>query len=308
MPFLEYFNASFNMLEGEVPTNGVFKNVSAFFLSNNGKLCGGISELKLPPCPLKDTAKRKHHNRKMMKVLIICSVAFFLLFSCILAIYLIRKRPRNASIDSTIVQLPMVSYQNLHHATDGFSSQNLIGTGSIGSVYKGCLQSEENVVAIKVLNLQKKGAHKSFIAECNAFRNIRHRNLVKIVTCCSSMDYNRNDFKALIFEYMSNGSLEEWLHPMKQIEDQSRKLNLKERLEIVVGVASALHYVHYECEQHIIHCDLKPSNVLLDDDMVAHVCDFGLARLVSTINDNSQNQINTTRIKGTICYAPPGMI
>ena len=61
MSILEYFNASFNMLEGEVPTSGVFKNASAIFLTNNGKLCGGISELKLPPCLLKDIAKRKRH-------------------------------------------------------------------------------------------------------------------------------------------------------------------------------------------------------------------------------------------------------
>jgi serine/threonine protein kinase len=171
-------------------------------------------------------------------------------------------------------------------------------------VYKGRLNSEERVVAIKVLNLKKKGAHKSFIAECNAFRNIRHRNLVKIITCCSSVDHKGNDFKAIVYEYMTNGSLEEWLH---QNAEQQKTLKLEERLEIVFGIAFALHYLHYECEKPIVHCDLKPSNVLLDDDMVAHVSDFGLARLVSTIDGNSNNQVSSMGIKGTIGYTPPGI-
>lgn len=304
---LEYFNASFNMLEGEVPTNGVFQNASAISVTGNGKLCGGVSELKLPPCPLKVKGKkrRKHHNFKLV-VMIICLVLFLPILSCILGMYLIRKRKKKSSTNSAIDQLPKVSYQNLNHATDGFSSQNLIGIGSHGSVYKGRLDSTEGFVAIKVLNLQKKGSNKSFVAECKALRNVRHRNLVKAVTCCSSVDYNGNDFKALVFEYMSNRSLEEWLHPQNGSAERPRTLDLETRLEIVVGVASALHYLHHECEEPIIHCDIKPSNVLLDDDMVAHVSDFGLARLVSKI-DNCHNQISTSGIKGTIGYFPPGM-
>ncbi|KAL2626829.1 hypothetical protein AAZX31_07G146200 [Glycine max] len=302
---LEYFNASFNMLEGEVPTNGVFQNASAISVTGNGKLCGGVSELKLPPCPLKVKGKkrRKHHNFKLV-VMIICLVLFLPILSCILGMYLIRKRKKKSSTNSAIDQLPKVSYQNLNHATDGFSSQNLIGIGSHGSVYKGRLDSTEGFVAIKVLNLQKKGSNKSFVAECKALRNVRHRNLVKAVTCCSSVDYNGNDFKALVFEYMSNRSLEEWLHPQNGSAERPRTLDLETRLEIVVGVASALHYLHHECEEPIIHCDIKPSNVLLDDDMVAHVSDFGLARLVSKI-DNCHNQISTSGIKGTIGYFPP---
>ncbi|KAL9315272.1 hypothetical protein ACSQ67_016273 [Phaseolus vulgaris] len=302
LSFLEYFNASFNMLEGKVPMNGVFQNASSISVIGNSKLCGGISELKLPPCRLK-AKKRILHNLKLV-VAISCLVFFLATLSCVLGMYLIRKRHKKSSTNSTIDQLPKVSYQNLHHATDGFSSWNLIGIGSHGSVYKGILDSIEGIVAIKVLNLQNKGAMKSFMAECKALRNVRHRNLVKVVTCCSSVDYKGNDFKALVFEYMSNRSLEEWLHPQNGREEQQpRTLNLETRLEIVVGVASALHYLHHECEQPIIHCDLKPSNILLDDEMVAHVSDFGLARLLSTIN-NSHN-LSTSGIKGTIGYSPP---
>ncbi|KAL4322046.1 hypothetical protein AHAS_Ahas14G0171300 [Arachis hypogaea] len=303
---LVYFNASFNMLEGEVPMNGVFRNATEVSLSGNGKLCGGISSLRLPPCPSKATKKRKHHGFKIwMIVIITSSVVFLLLLSSIFALVSRRRRQRKASVDSTNEKVPRVSYQNLYNATNGFSTENLIGSGGYGSVYKAILDSAEEVVAVKVLNLQLKGAHKSFTAECNALRNIRHINLVKIVTCCSSVDYKGNHFKALVYEYISNGSLDKWLHPNRESSNQLRMLNLQQRLEVIRGVASAMHYLHYECEQPVIHCDLKPSNVLLGDNMDAQVSDFGLARLISAVDGNSQNQTSTSGIKGTIGYAPP---
>ncbi|KAM7462621.1 hypothetical protein LguiA_030742 [Lonicera macranthoides] len=82
-----------------------------------------------------------------------------------------------------------VSYGDLHKATNGFTSTNLIGVGSFGFVYKGILDREEKMVVVKVLNLQRQGVSRSFMAECEALRNIRHRNLVKIITSCSSIDF-----------------------------------------------------------------------------------------------------------------------
>ncbi|KAI4357659.1 hypothetical protein L6164_001594 [Bauhinia variegata] len=300
---LEYLNISFNMLDGEVPTKGVFANASAVAVIGKNKLCGGISELQLPPCPMKATKKKKRQHHKLV-VVIICVVVFLLLLSSILTIYCLRKRNRKSTSNSpTIDLLSKVSYQSLYQATDGFSPSNLIGTGGFGSVYKGRLESEEGVVAIKVLNLRRTGADKSFIAECNALRNIRHRNLVKILTCCSSIDYKGQTFKALVFEYMTNGCLENWLHHGIETAEHQRTLDLRQRLTIVIDIASALHYLHIECKQPIAHCDLKPSNILLDDDLVARVGDFGLARLLSTIT--SLSNTSTIGIKGTIGYAPP---
>jgi serine/threonine protein kinase len=137
---------------------------------------------------------------------------------------------------------------------------------------------------------------------------MRHRNLVKILTCCSSTDYNGQEFKALVFEYMNNGSLEQWLHPGTVNAENRRMLNLEKRLNITIEIASALHYLHQECDRLVLHCDLKPSNVLLDDDMVAHVSDFGIARLVSVIDDTSHQETSTIGIKGTVGYAPPGIL
>nr|CAD1824234.1 unnamed protein product [Ananas comosus var. bracteatus] len=189
-------------------------------------------------------------------------------------------------------------------ATDGFSATNLIGTGSYGSVYKGVLEGEGEdsvkVVAVKVLNLQTPGSLKSFTAECEAMKNLRHRNLVRIITLCSSSDYNGNEFKALVFEFMPNGSLEDWLHHEASSQAESKHLSLLQRLNIAIDVASALDYLHCHSGTPIVHRDLKPSNVLLDDDMVAHVGDFGLARIRT-----AQKSASSIGFKGSIGYVAP---
>ena len=104
------------------------------------------------------------------------------------------------------------------------------------------------------------------------------------------VDYKGNEFKALVFEFMENGSLDKWLHKENMDDSRSTSLSLLQRLSIVVDVASALQYLHHQCEQPIIHCDLKPSNVLLDKDMIARVNDFGLAKLLSTSNTSSESK------------------
>ncbi|KAK3411731.1 hypothetical protein EUGRSUZ_I00485, partial [Eucalyptus grandis] len=144
------------------------------------------------------------------------------------------------------------------------------------------------VVAVKVLHLVRRGALNSFIVECEALKNIKHRNLLKILTVCSSSDYQGNDFKALVYKFMDNGSLEQWLHSYATSSHGNmlpNKLNFIWRINIAIDVASALDYLHHQCHIPIIHCDLKPSNILLDAEMVAHMSSMGL--------------------RGTVGYAPP---
>ncbi|KAL9993664.1 putative protein kinase RLK-Pelle-LRR-XII-1 family [Helianthus debilis subsp. tardiflorus] len=190
------------------------------------------------------------------------------------------------------LRLPKCNEMKRHKKT------NLNGNGGFSSVYKGTLGEGDNrFVAVKVLHLQNRGAQRSFTRECEACRNIRHRNLLKIITSCSSVDYQGNDFKALVYEFMPNGSLHDWLHS----SERTSRLNLLQIANILLDVASALDYIHNHCIPAIVHGDLKPSNILLEDDMVAHVGDFGLARFLGT----TSNQNSSSGIKGTIGYAPP---
>ncbi|KAM4072560.1 hypothetical protein ACB094_11G146800 [Castanea mollissima] len=306
--YLEYLNLSYNHFEGEVPTDGVFKNTSATFLEGNGQLCGGIPEFQLPKCKYKESSKRR--LTLTLKLIISVSSALFgvtLVLSLLFLYSLRKKRKDNTSSDSKNLLLNL-SYQSLLNATDGFSSANLIGVGSFGSVYKGILDQggQVDMVAVKVLNLLRHGASKSFIAECEAQRNIRHRNLVKLLTSCSGIDYQGHDFKALVYEFMENGSLDEWLHPRDEALDKAKNLSLLQRLNIAIDVANALDYLQHHCQTPVIHCDLKPSNILLDDEMMAHVSDFGLARLLfDATQDFSVDQSSSIRVRGTIGYTPP---
>ncbi|KDP38960.1 hypothetical protein JCGZ_00717 [Jatropha curcas] len=280
--FLLYLNLSFNDFEGMVPTKGVFGNTSALSLIGNDKLCGGVPQLHLPNCPDSSPTTMKKRNSLFLKLALVigCVLLCVILILASLVISL-RKKSEKKSPSTSLIMEPLIN------------------------VCKGFLNQIEKEVAIKVLNLEKQGAYKSFMAECKALRNTRQRNLVKLLTYCSSIDYQRNEFKALVFEFIENGSLEKWLHPDLDNENQLTSLNLLQRLSIAMDVASALHHLHEFCETTIIHSDLKPSNVLLDEDMVARASDFGLARLLSTAMDSSQSEISTMGIKGTIGYAAP---
>ncbi|CAL5342995.1 unnamed protein product [Camellia sinensis] len=290
--FLQKLDLSFNDFEGTVPEIGIFKNATAISIRGNNKLCGGIPKLHLHSCNTKGF-KRKRFT-------LILKIIIPTLFGKT------TKVPSLRFLGKTHVKL---SYQSLLKATDGFSPANMIGMGSFGSVYKGILDHGEKIVAVKVLNLQFRGAFKSFVAECEALRRIRHRNLVKVFTACSSVDYNGNDFKALVYEFMVNGSLEDWLHTNEnedEVHVESRNLNLLQRLNIAIDVASALDYLHHHCSEPIVHCDLKPSNVLLNDEMIGHVGDFGLARFLPEDTDNSSTtQSSSIGLRGSVGYAAP---
>jgi serine/threonine protein kinase len=147
------------------------------------------------------------------------------------------------------------------------------------------------------------------MAEINALRNIRHRNLVRIVNSCSTIDFKGDDFKALIMEFMSNGSLESWLHASSTESEDFKNLSLLQRINIATDVALALDYLHNQCETTVVHCDLKPSNILLDNDLTAHVGDFGLAKiLLAALGESFSTESSSICIRGTIGYVAPGKI
>ncbi|KAH6804896.1 hypothetical protein C2S51_029727 [Perilla frutescens var. frutescens] len=313
---IEKLNLSFNRLEGEVPTIGIFKNKTSISLDGNRDLCGGISELKFPPCTPEKSQKKSLFST-LLKTLIpifsagcICLI-LFAAFTCKLRAS--RKNVVRALSSFTGVQIMRLSYADLYKATGGFSEANLLGLGRFGSVYKGIVHDGQITIAVKVLNLSVRGSSRSFLAECNAIRNVRHRNLLKILSVCESIDFQGNEFKALVYEFKANGSLEKWLHQSDEEEgDQSgetNNLNMMQRLNIAVDIAEAIEYLHSGTDLCIIHGDLKPSNILLDHDMTAYVGDFGLAKIISDILIPSHESNSTsTWIRGTIGYVPPGMI
>nr|XP_045090528.1 receptor kinase-like protein Xa21 [Aegilops tauschii subsp. strangulata] len=141
-------------------------------------------------------------------------------------------------------------------------------------------------------------------------RNVRHRNLVPILTACSTIDSSGNDFKALVYELMPRGDLHKLLYSTGQYESSSDLIliAMAQRVSIVVDVADALEYVHHNNQETMIHCDLKPSNILLDDSMTAHVGDFGLARFKvgSTMSSLGNSNYFSVAVMGTIGYAAPG--
>ncbi|CAL9247674.1 unnamed protein product, partial [Arabidopsis halleri] len=313
---LEYLNLSINNFEGSVPTEGKFQNATIVSVFGNKNLCGGIKELKLKPCFRGDPPMGSKHSSRLKRVVIGVSIGMALLLLLLVAsvsLRWFRKRKKNQQTNkptpSTLdVFHEQISYGEIRNATDGFSSSNLIGSGSFGTVFKAVLPAENKVVAVKVLNMQRRGAMRSFMAECESLKDIRHRNLVKLLTACSSIDFQGNEFRALIYEFMPNGSLDMWLHPeeVDEIRRPSRNLTLLERLNVAIDVASVLDYLHVHCHEPIAHCDLKPSNVLLDDDLTAHVSDFGLARLLLKFDRESfLNQLSSTGVTGTVGYVAP---
>ncbi|KAJ4769453.1 Leucine-rich receptor-like protein kinase family protein [Rhynchospora pubera] len=308
---LQYLNISFNDFNGEVPKEGIFNNASGIDIRGNPKLCGGVPEMHLPKCTSNSTTWR-HHSHRITIILISITTTLLTLsiIICLVLTYYQRRKSHNHPQSVIIVksQYEDVSYNDLLRATDSFSLENLIGRGAFGAVYKGIMMFENaTTVAVKVLNLEQDGASTSFLSECKALKGIRHRNLVKVLSVCSSIDHQGNDFKALIFEFMPNGSLEAWLHPNPASMNQPmRHLSLVQRISIAIDVAIALDYLHDHGIDPIVHRDLKPSNVLLDDDMTAHVGDFGLARfLVQHDTMLLQSMTSTNGVKGSIGYIPP---
>ncbi|KAB1219041.1 hypothetical protein CJ030_MR3G015043 [Morella rubra] len=308
--FLQLLNLSYNNFEGPVPIDGIFKNSSATLVVGNSYLCGGLPGMHLPKCNFTVPSKTKVNSTLKLIISLVCGILGVLFVLSSLFVCWLRKKTKETTPSSSLRNSFLkISYQSLLKATEGFSSANLLGAGSFGSVYKGVLDEGRTTIAVKVLNLLRRGASRSFLAECEALRNIRHRNLVKILTVCSGSDYCGNDFKALVYEFMVNGNLEDWLHPTSeeaeahQIREQ-KNLDIFQRLNIAIDVGSALEYLHRHCQTPIVHCDLKPSNVLLDNEMIGHVGDFGLARISLGANHKSSTYLSSSvGIKGTIGYA-----
>nr|XP_027111965.1 receptor kinase-like protein Xa21 isoform X1 [Coffea arabica] len=288
--YLKHINLSFNRLRGEIPSSGPFENFTYESFMSNDDLCGA-QRFHVPPCPSprihKSSQKKVFHMLGILSGIAATTIA--LTTAAILLLRCRRKDGISRNTDLLPMGLPkMISYYELVQATNGYDESNLLGKGSFGSVYKGILM-DGTVVAVKVFTLLAEVTSGSFDTECEVLRNLRHRNLTKVIGSCSNLD-----FKALVLDYKSNGSLEKWLY------SHNHCLDLLQRISIMMDVASALEYLHFSYTTPVVHCDLKPSNILLDESMVAHVSDFGMAKFL-----DEENSVLHTKSLATLGYLAP---
>ncbi|KAL5075444.1 hypothetical protein RYX36_014428 [Vicia faba] len=313
LKYMVSLNLSFNKLEGEVPMKGVFMNLSQVDLQGNKKICGHSNQVMHKLGVTLCVAGKKDKRNSLLPIILPIIGATVLLVSILCLMWMLysfkmEKKDDKTSFSSTPLKgLPQnISYGDIKLATNNFSATNLVGRGGFGSVYKGVFnistsESQTTTLAVKVFDQKQSKASQSFSAECETLKNVRHRNLVKVITSCSSTDHKGDDFKALVMHFIPNGNLEMSLYP-EDLESGSL-LTLLQRLNIAIDVASAMDYLHHDCDPPIVHCDLKPLNVLLDEDMVAHVADFGLARFLS--QNASEKHSSTLELNGSIGYIAP---
>ncbi|KAJ6721058.1 hypothetical protein OIU85_024181 [Salix viminalis] len=184
---------------------------------------------------------------------------------------------------------PLFAFEELVKATNGFSSQNFLGEGGFGSVYKGYLPDGTDV-AVKQLTIGGGQGEREFKAEIEIISRVHHRHLVSLVGYC--MFETR---RLLVYDYVPNNTLHFHLHGVGRLA-----LDWATRVKIAAGAARGIAYLHEDCHPRIIHRDIKSSNILLDNNFEAKVSDFGLAKLALDSNTHV-----TTRVMGTFGYMAP---
>lgn len=193
-------------------------------------------------------------------------------------------------------------WEDIMEATNNLSSEFIIGTGGSGVIFKAELPNGETVAVKKISSKDDSLlANKSFVREVKTLGRIRHRHLVKLMGYCSRK--GAAGANLLIYEYMENGSVWDWLHKQPVNGKKKRSLDWEERLRIAVGLAQGVEYLHHDCIPKIIHRDIKSSNVLLDSNMEAHLGDFGLAKPL--IDSESHTESNSW-FAGSFGYVAPG--
>ncbi|XP_035835730.1 G-type lectin S-receptor-like serine/threonine-protein kinase At4g27290 [Helianthus annuus] len=189
------------------------------------------------------------------------------------------------------MELPLFSFSTIANATANFLSDNKLGQGGFGAVYKGILEDGQEI-AVKRLSKYSSQGLEEFKNEVICISKLQHRNLVKLLGCCI-----HGDEKLLVYEYMPNKSLDSFIFDIAQ----SLLLDWTKRVNIIKGIARGLVYLHHDSRLRIIHRDLKASNILLDQDMNPKISDFGLARSFG----GNETQANTNRVVGTYGYMSP---
>ncbi|XP_051151004.1 MDIS1-interacting receptor like kinase 2 [Andrographis paniculata] len=284
-------NVSYNELEGPLPQSKAFRDAEFDDVKNNKGLCGNITGLQ------RCHSSRKH-ERDLVAIIVPVVGACLIATVAAIAIFLhsrSKKKDVEANVNDPSKNLFAIwsydgkmVYENIIEATEDFDSKHCIGTGGFGSVYKAELD-DGKVVAVKKLHEGLENS-KSFTSEIQALTQIKHRNIVKLLGFCS---HSRHSF--LVYELLEGGSLMTALSD----DDKASELGWIERVNIVSGVARALHYMHHDVSPPMVHRDISSKNILLDWDQEAHVSDFGTAKWLKPESSN------WTSFAGTFGYAAP---
>ncbi|WKA12289.1 hypothetical protein VitviT2T_029693 [Vitis vinifera] len=243
---------------------------------------------------------------KKRRWVIVCSVSIMgvILLGLSLTWYVLKKKKqkRNGELvhnseentneeEKKDLELPLFDLATILNATNNFSIENKLGEGGFGPVYKGLLQQGQEV-AVKRLSKDSRQGLIEFKTEVIHIANLQHRNLVKLLGCCI-----HGQEKMLIYEYMSNKSLESFIFDKRR----SKELDWPKRFLIINGIARGLLYLHQDSRLRIIHRDLKADNILLDSEMGPKISDFGIARSFG----GNETEANTTKVVGTLGYISP---
>ena len=326
LSFLSDLDVSNNNLSGSIPSGGQLTTFPTARYENNSGLCG----VPLPPCgsgsgshPQASSFSRKRKQQAVAAEMVIgITVSLFCIFGLTLALYRMRKNqheeehrdkyieslptsgssswklssvPEPLSINVATFEKPLrkLTFAHLLEATNGFSAESLIGCGGFGEVYKAQLK-DGCVVAIKKLIHVTGQGDREFMAEMETIGKIKHRNLVPLLGYCKI-----GEERLLVYEYMKWGSLEDVLHSRAKVGVSN--LDWAARKKVAIGSARGLAFLHHSCIPHIIHRDMKSSNVLLDENFEARVSDFGMARLVNALDTH----LSVSTLAGTPGYVPP---
>ncbi|KAL2520088.1 G-type lectin S-receptor-like serine/threonine-protein kinase [Forsythia ovata] len=258
-----------------------------------------VCEPAMPNRPLSSREDRKNYNAMKISVVVLgCCLILVISAGVFWVFFCSRKHnfkglPTWDSLSEYASALPVhFSYKELQQATEGFKEK--LGEGGFGAVYRGVL-TNKTVAAVKQLEGIEQG-EKQFRMEVVTISSTHHLNLARLLGFCSEGRH-----RLLVYEFMKNGSLDKFLFTS---DEQSCKevRNWGYRYNIALGTAKGITYLHEECRDCIVHSDIKPENILLDDNYNARISDFGLARLINT---NGQRHRSILSVRGTRGYLPP---
>ncbi|KAL4586386.1 hypothetical protein LXL04_011022 [Taraxacum kok-saghyz] len=312
LTFLSKFSVAYNDLSGLIPKGGQFTTFTNSSFEGNKNLCDSTCENSAELFPESQSRKSKKSKGAIAGMAI--GIGIGTLFILLLMFLIVLRATTRQEVDpekeddndankeeheSRLVVFFQKSNENnkdlslddLLKSTNSLDQANIIGCGGFGLVFKATLPDGQKV-AIKRLTGDTGEVDREFQAEVETLSRAQHPNLVLLQGYCQQ----KND-KFLIYSFMENGSLDYWLH---EKPDGRSKLKWNTRLRIAQGAIKGLAYLHQSCDPHILHRDIKSSNILLDENFEAHLADFGLARLILPYDTHV-----TTDLVGTLGYIPP---